>query len=135
MTQYELAEKLFVSRDLVSKWESGVCRPGSSYLGAMAEIFGVAPDDIIKPDDRLLAELSECIPEENEISADSLVPMLNGFLGTLSDRECSIFLLRYLGLKDNKEIASIHAMKTENVRLILHRVRKKLKKYFTEESA
>lgn len=132
MTQYELAEKLFVSRDLVSKWESGISRPNRQTLGEIASLFGVSPEDIINPDDTLLSELSECIPEELNITEDSLVPVLNSFLGTLSDKERSIFLLRYLSLKDNKEIAEIHGMRTDNVRLILHRTRKKLKKHFTE---
>jgi len=101
MTQYELAEKLFVSRDLVSKWENEISRPNKQMLNEIASIFNVSPEEIIAPDEGLLSELSECIPSDLCISSENIVPVLNSFLGTLSDKECSIFLLRYLNLKDN----------------------------------
>lgn len=44
LSQTELAEKLMVSRQAVSKWESGKGTPDITNLKAMAELFGVSVD-------------------------------------------------------------------------------------------
>lgn len=59
LTQDELAQKLFVSRTAVSKWESGRGYPNIDYLKAISEFFGVTVDQLIS-DDQLLT-----IAEEN----------------------------------------------------------------------
>lgn len=44
MTQMELAEKLDVSRQAVSRWEQGVSNPSIENLVSMARLFGVSID-------------------------------------------------------------------------------------------
>lgn len=46
MTQEELAEKVGVSRQALSKWESGETLPDLDRCRALAEIFGVTIDDL-----------------------------------------------------------------------------------------
>lgn len=46
LTQSQLAEKLGVSDQSVSKWENGQCSPDVSLFPVMAEIFGVSIDRI-----------------------------------------------------------------------------------------
>ena len=41
MSQYELADKLFVSRSAIAKWESGNGIPSDVNLEAICEFFGV----------------------------------------------------------------------------------------------
>jgi len=48
MTQEFVAETLGVSRQAVSKWESGVSDPSTSNLIALAKLLGVAPEDLLK---------------------------------------------------------------------------------------
>lgn len=48
MTQSELADRLFVSRQAVSKYEQGESFPEISVLTSIAELFGVSLDEIIK---------------------------------------------------------------------------------------
>ena len=50
-TQEELAEKLNVSRQSVSKWESGQSVPELEKLVALSEIFQVSTDHLLKPSD------------------------------------------------------------------------------------
>ena len=50
MTQTELAEKLNVSRQAVSRWEMGSAMPDIENLIAISELFGVALDDLLKAD-------------------------------------------------------------------------------------
>ena len=47
-SQEELAEKLGVSRQAVSKWESGQSDPSTTNLMALAKLFGIAPEDLLK---------------------------------------------------------------------------------------
>ena len=48
MTQEFVAEALGVSRQAVSKWESGSSDPSTTNLLALARLFGVAPDDMLR---------------------------------------------------------------------------------------
>ena len=48
LSQEMLAEKLDVSRQAVSKWESGQTYPETDKLIALSEIFGVSIDSLIK---------------------------------------------------------------------------------------
>lgn len=56
MTQEELAEKLGVSRQSVSKWESGQAVPEIEKIVVMSGIFHVTTDYLLKPSE--LDELS-----------------------------------------------------------------------------
>ena len=47
-SQDELAEKLNVSRQSVSKWESGKALPDSEKVLAMAKLFDVSTDFLLK---------------------------------------------------------------------------------------
>ena len=47
MTQEFVAESLGVSRQAVSKWESGVSDPSTSNLLALAKLFGVSAEELL----------------------------------------------------------------------------------------
>lgn len=49
LTQEQLAEQLNVSRQSVSKWESGQAAPDIDKIVAMGEIFHVTTDYLLKP--------------------------------------------------------------------------------------
>lgn len=46
-TQQELADKLYVSRTAVSKWESGKGYPNIDSLKSLAALFSVSVDDLL----------------------------------------------------------------------------------------
>ena len=48
MSQEELAEKLGVSRQAVSKWESGVSDPSTSNLIALAKLYHTTVEEILQ---------------------------------------------------------------------------------------
>ena len=47
MTQQELASKLFVSQQAVSKWERGEATPNPEAIATMAKIFCVSADVLL----------------------------------------------------------------------------------------
>ena len=57
MTQEFVAESLGVSRQAVSKWENGGADPSTSNLLALARLFGVSAEE-------LLRSVEETPPEE-----------------------------------------------------------------------
>ena len=48
MTQEYVAEALNVSRQAVSKWETGAAEPATSNLLALAKLYGVDPGDLLR---------------------------------------------------------------------------------------
>ena len=59
MTQEFVAEALGVSRQAVSKWESGQSDPSTTNLLALAKLFGVRPEELLQvlaPMERLKRE-------------------------------------------------------------------------------
>ena len=48
MTQEFVAESIGVSRQAVSKWESGAADPSTSNLLSLAKLFGVPPEELLR---------------------------------------------------------------------------------------
>lgn len=48
MTQEFVADALGVSRQAVSKWESGKSDPSTTNLIALAKLFGIPPEDLLR---------------------------------------------------------------------------------------
>ena len=128
MTQEQLAEKLFVSRELVSKWELGQRKPDIRMLREMARLFSVEIESLTDTQS-IAEELAPCVPTGKQIDAETLKDLLIPFLDTLSVRDRVVFLRRYYYLDDASEIALIFDIKENYARSILARTRKKLKKY------
>ena len=78
-SQSVLAEKLDVSQNSVSRWETGEAFPSPSHLQKIAELFGVTLDDILRIARQELLTKPEpagyCIAETNvEPDPDSKTP-------------------------------------------------------------
>lgn len=63
-SQEELAEKIHVTRQTVSKWENGQSAPDAELLKAMAEVLGVSVSELIDGDAEKIIE--------NEVVIDQL---------------------------------------------------------------
>lgn len=135
LSQATLADALFVSRELVSKWETGLSRPSRIMLETMARLFAVDPEDLIDRDAILSEELSSAFPSGYAPEADALKRDLNSFLATLNERDRSVFIRRYYHLEEPSEIGEKYGIKEDYVRTILMRTRKKMKKYLKEEGS
>ena len=61
LTQEQLAEKLFVSRTAVSKWESGKGYPNIESLKCISKVFGVSIDELLSSKELIdAAEAENC---------------------------------------------------------------------------
>ncbi|NSL52801.1 helix-turn-helix domain-containing protein [Calidifontibacillus erzurumensis] len=52
-SQTELAEKLHVSRQSVSKWETGKNYPSIEVIISLSDLFGITIDEMLRSDDEL----------------------------------------------------------------------------------
>lgn len=48
MTQEFVGETIGVSRQAVSKWENGASDPSTSNLFAIADLYGISVEDLLK---------------------------------------------------------------------------------------
>ena len=71
LTQEELAEKLFVSRTAISKWESGRGMPSISSLKAISEVFNVSIDELLSSEE--IIEVAEKEKKENIKSFKNII--------------------------------------------------------------
>lgn len=129
LSQEELAGALYVSRELVSKWELGERRPDTVCVNKMAELFGVATDELIDKDEILMNELSECIPDGCDIPPEKIGQVISSFIRTLPERDGNVFIRRYYFMEDSSEIGHRYGLRQGAVRMILLRDRNKLKEY------
>ena len=90
LTQEELAEKLFVSRTAISKWESGRGYPGIDSLKVIAKYFHITIDELIGNEE--IISLAEQDIKENKKKHTALI------CGVL---DCFITLLFFLPLFGN----------------------------------
>ena len=132
VSQEQLANMLYVSRDLVTKWENSQRRPDYTMIQAIAKALNVSADDIIGRDEYLFSELEDCVPDETDISQDELTELLNAFLKDLTRIDADVFIRRYYHLKSYTEISSEYGIKENHLRSKLSKIRKKLRKYIKE---
>lgn len=104
LTQEELAQRLYVSRTAISKWESGRGCPNIDSLKAISEFFGVSIDELLSGDELL------CIAEENIRQNKKHVRDL--VLGLL---DCSVILLLFLPFLGEKTTDTVRAVSLINL--------------------
>lgn len=56
MTQEELAQTLFVSRPLISKWENGKSYPDLDQLIQLSDLFDISLDELMRGDSTMVKE-------------------------------------------------------------------------------
>ena len=99
LTQEELAEKLYVSRTAVSKWESGRGYPNIDSLKAISKFFGITIDELMSGD-----ELLNIAEEDTKFKERALRDLIIGLL------DCSISLLLFLPFFGQKADGVIKAV-------------------------
>lgn len=67
MSQEDLAEKLYVSRQAVSRWEAGSAQPDSSNILQLSKLFDVTTDYLLKDDCEIEHDVSAV--KKTEITA------------------------------------------------------------------
>ena len=83
LTQEELAEKLYVSRTAISKWESGRGYPSIDSLQAIARFFCVSVDELLCTDEMLTIASGDRKQTERHLK-DTVIGLVDIFMGLLA---------------------------------------------------
>ncbi len=70
LTQDELGEKVYVSRQAVSRWENGETIPGVDTLKELSRVFGVTINRLLGEPTRLICQCCGMELDENSISSN-----------------------------------------------------------------
>ena len=100
LTQEQLAEKLGIGAQSVSKWENAVAMPDISALPMLAEIFGVSIDDLFDlTSEQRLNRIENRMDVEDELPQDvfwEYEEFLKGQLTVAENKKRATDLLAYL---------------------------------------
>ena len=111
LTQEELAEKLYVSRTAISKWESGRGYPNIESLKAISKFFSVTVDELLSTD-----EILTIAEEDNKRKEKHFRDLMYGLL------DLSIAMLLFLPLFAEKAegiVQSVSLIALDNVQAYL----------------
>lgn len=76
-TQEELANRVGVSAQAVSKWETDVSSPDISLLRPLAEKFGVSVDELLNMEETMAQPVVQMVAPEKRKSLNELVLRMN----------------------------------------------------------
>ena len=96
LTQAELAQKLYVSRTAISKWESGRGVPSIESLKEISKFFKVSLDDLLSGEELIIIAENECTQNKRQI-CDLLFGLFDCCMALL-------FFLPFFGQNVNGEI-------------------------------
>ena len=91
LSQEQLAEKLNVSRQAISKWESGTAVPESEKLIIISNYFGVSVDYLLKDDEEDNARATDDATEEKPKMIAGIIICIAGIVSMVIWGLLSIF--------------------------------------------
>ncbi|WP_159721438.1 helix-turn-helix domain-containing protein [Enterococcus sp. CSURQ0835] len=68
-SQFELAQKLFVSRQTISNWELGKTLPDIEKLLAISEVYGLSLDLLLKEDAQMVNKVKQDAKELRKLKS------------------------------------------------------------------
>ena len=111
ITQEELAEKLYVSRTAISKWESGRGYPNIDSLKAIATYFSVSVDELLSGNE--LLTLAEADHKEKAQRTGDLI------FGLLDCSAAMLLFLPFFGEKTGNIVKEVSLLGLSGPRLYL----------------
>jgi transcriptional regulator with XRE-family HTH domain len=99
LTQEQLAEKIFVSRTAISKWESGRGYPSLDYIKSISKLFEISIDDLLSGE-----ELIKVAESDSREKTGRLRSVMFGII------DCMAALLLFLPFFSKKEPDFIRAV-------------------------
>ena len=112
LTQEELAERLYVSRAAVSKWESGRGYPNLDSLKTVANFFSLTIDELLSGDELLT------LAEEDRRQAQTQLRDL--VFGTLDCGTAVLLFLPFFGQRVHGQITAVSLLSLTGISTYLH---------------
>ena len=113
LTQADIAAKLHVSRQAVSRWESGQSKPSTEKLLALGALYGVSIDQLLNAEESVVEAVSD---EPEAVPVEPVIPPNTPFTNMVEI--CGCCTLRrtadagnYPELKNAQFVRKIHRCK------------------------
>lgn len=118
MSQQELAEQLDVSRQTVSKWETGMVLPSAEKLIRLSKLFSV-PLDVLTDDS---IGLTECKGLTVKVRKSINIPLRIGVVAIVATIAICIFIVNGFRYSEDEDIPlnqanSIEVEDLENIKI------------------
>ena len=107
MTQEDLAQRLYVSRTAVSKWESGRGYPNLESLKAISKLFSVTIDELLSND-----ELIDLAETETRSGIRQMIGLVFGVLDLIT---AGFLFLPLVGIRDVDMIRTVTLLESGSV--------------------
>lgn len=105
LTQEELAEKLYVSRQTVSNWENGKCYPDMETLILISNKFNINLDSLIKEDKKMIKKIDKIVKKSRHKYLNIILIILTTTILLISFYfGYKLFLLNHYNNDYNNEI-------------------------------
>ena len=91
LSQEELADKLGLSRQAVSKWERAEASPDTDNLICLAKLYGVSLDQLLQTDDSVETIVKEQVKEENKNEESIVLTDKDGSKVVIKDKHVSAY--------------------------------------------
>lgn len=128
LTQEELAEKLYVSRQTVSNWENCKCYPDIETIILISELFNVSLDELIKNDDKMVKIIDKKIRTNKYLKRLLMFSFIILFVVSINvfhknyviklerrrNDELKQELIKYTEVGENKTVYSINVTNLDN---------------------
>lgn len=98
LTQEEFAEKMSVSRQAVSKWETGACIPDVQILIKIADFYSITLDQLVREENDLPLSKEDEIKLSQAEENDRIDINIDQYIGKVCD--VSMNSLRYNAIRD-----------------------------------
>lgn len=112
LSQDQLAEKIGVSRQAVSKWERGEASPDTDNLIALSEVYGVSLDELIKgkiePDRKDTSDKKESAEAEKEKQSENNSFFEDGGVHIRDDKRGESVHIGWKGIHVDTPDAQVH---------------------------
>jgi transcriptional regulator with XRE-family HTH domain len=106
-TQEQLAEKIFVSRTAISKWESGRGYPSLDYLKSISKLFSISIDDLLSGE-----ELIKIAEIDNQEKVRGIRDLVFGIFDCMS---ALLLFLPFFGQKENDFVRAVSLLSLKDV--------------------
>lgn len=104
ISQYELAEKIFVSRSAVAKWENGLGMPSKESLELLCQFFNITKDELFKEEDPLI------IIDNVQKKSNKIIKILIGILCFAVISYTALFIFVMIKERQDDLITPQHGM-------------------------
>lgn len=119
LTQEQLAERLYVTRQTVSRWERGHTYPNLDTLVALSQLLGFSLDYLLMGDEKMVRDVS--LDQRKSIRRKWVLRILTIlFILLVAFTTNLVFKLDFREVKENEIESAVYKKQTDEIEIVLN---------------